>query len=272
MIDAAAHARLLAGYCLDVQPGEQVVVRAGAQAAPLVLALQREILARDAWPILRVALQGSEEGFWAAARGVQLDAHAPLELVEAQTTDAAVSVHSPDNATALADIDPAHLARAARARAPIREASLRRRWNVTLWPVPALAQQAGMGTATFARLVERALFLDRPDPVAAWRALSDRQARLVERLARAREIRIEAPGTDLTLQVEGRTWVNSDGKRNMPSGEVFTGPHETSANGIVRFTIPSSPGGVDVAGVQLRFEDGVVRSRSAGTGPSADEC
>jgi aminopeptidase len=26
----------------------------------------------------------------------------------------------------------------------------------------------------------------------------------------------------------------------------------------VRFTIPASPGGVDVAGVELRFEDGVV--------------
>ena len=35
--------------------------------------------------------------------------------------------------------------------------------------------------------------------------------------------------------------MNSDGKRNMPSGEVFTGPHETSAEGTVRFTVPSSP-------------------------------
>jgi len=94
--------------------------------------------------------------------------------------------------------------------------------------------------------------------VAAWRELSERQARLIERLSRAREIRIEAPGTDLALDVEGRTWVNSDGRRNMPSGEVFTGPHEASATGTVRFTVPTSHAGVAVAGVQLRFEDGVV--------------
>ena len=37
----------------------------------------------------------------------------------------------------------------------------------------------------------------------------------------------------------------------MPSGEVFTGPVETSANGRVRFTIRSSPAGVDVDGVEL---------------------
>ena len=88
----------------------------------------------------------------------------------------------------------------------------------------------------------RALFLDRPDPVAAWRELSSRQAKLVERLADAEEIRIEAEGTDLRLRVAGRTWINSDGRRNMPSGEVFTGPHEESAEGTVRFTIPPARG------------------------------
>ena len=257
-MNAAAHARLLAGYCLDVRPGQQVLVRAGTEAAPLVLALQREILARGGWPLLRLALPGADESWWSAARDEHLDGFAPIERVEAEAVDARVAIHSPDNATALADVDPARLARAARARGPLREAAMRQRWCVTLWPVPALAQQAGLGTAAFARVVEQALFLDRPDPVAAWRELSDRQARLIETLSAAREIRIEAPGTDLTLSVEGRTWVNSDGKRNMPSGEVFTGPHEDSAEGTIHFTVPSSPGGVDVAGVQLRFEGGRV--------------
>jgi aminopeptidase len=44
----------------------------------------------------------------------------------------------------------------------------------------------------------------------------------------------------------------------MPSGEVFTGPLEDTAAGTIRFTVPSSPGGVDVAGVELRFEEGQV--------------
>jgi aminopeptidase len=106
--------------------------------------------------------------------------------------------------------------------------------------------------------VRRALFLDRPDPVAAWQELRDMQERLIERLARARELRIEAEGTDLVLQVEGRTWVNSDGRRNMPSGEVFTGPLEDSAEGRIRFTIPSSPRGVEVADIDLELRAGRV--------------
>ena len=101
---------------------------------------------------------------------------------------------------------------------------MRRRWCATLWPTPAGAQRAGMGTAQFAGFVRRATFLDRDDPAAAWGELRALQDRLIERLSRASELRIEAEGTDLRLSVAGRTWINSDGKRNMPSGEVFTGP------------------------------------------------
>src|SRR3954463_2343886 len=53
----------------------------------------------------------------------------------------------------------------------------------------------------------------------------------------------------------------------MPSGEVFTGPHETSADGRIFFDVPSSPAGVDVAGVTLVFRDGeVVEARARGGG------
>jgi hypothetical protein len=51
----------------------------------------------------------------------------------------------------------------------------------------------------------------------------------------------------------------------MPSGEVFTGPVETSATGRVRFTIPSSPAGVEVSGVELELRGGEV------VGARADE-
>ena len=89
---------------------------------------------------------------------------------------------------------------------------------------------------------------------------------MIERLAPAREIHIETAGTDLRLNVEGRTWINSDGRRNMPSGEVFTGPHEHSANGTIRFDVPSSGRGVDVAGVELTFKDGEVVAAHAHVG------
>jgi aminopeptidase len=140
---------------------------------------------------------------------------------------------------------------------------LKKRWCSTLWPTPAGAALAGLELGEFAQFVASALFLDRPDPVGGWTELHRFQAALIDRLAPARQIRIEAEGTDLTLDVSRRAWVNSDGRRNMPSGEVFTGPHESSATGRIRFTVPSSPAGVDVRGVELEFRDGEVMSATA---------
>jgi aminopeptidase len=264
--DTERFAALLCDYCLDVQPGWQVLVRSTALAAPLLRALHAAVLARDAWPLLRAELPGIDADFYALARDRHLDSFPSIAEAEAAQADAFLAIQAPANTHALVDADPARIARAARSRAPLSELRLAKRWCGTLWPTPAGAQQAGMSDDAFAAFVRGALFLDRDDPAAAWRELGAFQAGLIERLAGARELRIEAEGTDLTLRVAGRRWVNSDGRRNMPSGEVFTGPLEDSANGTIRFTVPSSPGGVAVEDVELTFRDGEVVAARAGRG------
>ena len=108
-----------------------------------------------------------------------------------------------------------------------------------------------------------ACLVDRDDPIAAWQEVATRQARLIARLAGKSEIRLVGPDTDLTFSVAGRTWINDDGKKNMPGGEVFTGPVEDSANGTIRYTYPAVYGGKEVADVRLRFADGRVVEASA---------
>ncbi|MBF6619337.1 MAG: aminopeptidase [Patulibacter sp.] len=265
-IDPAAFADLLVGYCLDPEPGAQVLIRSTELAAPLLLELQRALLQRHAWPLIRVELEGQTEGFFAHAGDRQLDTVAGTHRAEAENADASLSIQAPHALGTLAAIDPERLTRVAHARHPLREIALQRRWATTLWPTPALAEQAGLTLPELQAFVTRAMFLDRPDPVAAWTELRDFQARLIERLQGVRELRILADGTDLTLQVAGRTWVNSDGKRNMPSGEVFTGPIETSAQGTIRYTVPSAPAGFDVSGVELTFRDGEVVAHRADQG------
>ena len=233
-------------------------MRSTSLAAPLLLELQRAILERDGWPLLRIEVPGQTRGFYEQARDWHLDEYPPLALTEAKRVACLLGIQAPDDVRALADLDPARLARASRARQPVREATMKKRWCSTLWPTPAAAEQAGMELDEFEAFVGRALFLDRPDPPAAWAMLRHFQDELITRLAPAAELRLEADGTDLVMRVKGRTWVNSDGRRNMPSGEVFTGPDEASANGRVRFDVPSAPSGVDVAGVELVFREGEV--------------
>ena len=265
-IDPRAFADLLAGYCLEVTPGQQISVRSSTEAAPLLLEVQRAILERDAWPILRIDLPGQTRGFYDHAGDRHLDDISDLALAEAKGADANLGITATADVRELVGVDPAMITRVARARRPLREAIMKKRWCSTLWPTDALAGQAGMPLAEYEAFVSRALFLDQPDPVRSWGGLRTFQAKLIERLKSARDVRIEADGTDLTLRVAGRTWVNSDGKRNMPSGEVFTGPHENSANGRIRFTVRSAPEGVDVDGVELEFADGEVVGARADTG------
>jgi aminopeptidase len=266
VLDPDAFAALLCEWCLEAEAGQQVLVSSTTLAEPLALALHRALLERGAWPLVRLVPTHLQAEFYALAAESQLDGFASVELLEAQTLDARLSIDAPGNTRALAGIDPARISRVMRARAPVLEAVMAKRWAGTQWPTAALAQEAGMSERDYAAFLERALFLDQADPVAAWAGLSARQQALVERLASAREIRIEADGTDLRLRVDGRRWVNSDGRRNMPSGEVFTGPLEDSANGTIRFTIRSSSRGVEVEGAELTFQGGEVVSARADRG------
>ena len=79
------------------------------------------------------------------------------------------------------------------------------------------------------------VFCDKDDPAGEWRKLSDMQQGKVDYLADKKLVVLKGPNIDLQLSIEGRTFINSDGKRNMPSGEIFTGPVEDSINGWVRF-------------------------------------
>ena len=265
MIDPDAFAALLCDWCLEASEGQQVLVATTTLAGSLIDALHRAILVRRAWPLMRTARPSQAEDFYELASERQLDSFPPVELVEIEQIDSYLRIDAPANLRALSGVDPERIARALRARAPIRNARVARRWCGTLWPTGALAQEAGMSERDYSAFLSRALFLDRPDPVQAWHELSHRQQRLIDRLAGVREIRIEAEGTDLTLRVDGRTWINSDGRRNMPSGEVFTGPIEDSANGTIRFTIPSNRE-VEVEDVVLRLRDGEVVEASARRG------
>ena len=127
-----------------------------------------------------------------------------------------------------------------------------------------------MSFADFAAFVERALFLDRDDPVAAWGGLRAFQAELIDRLRQARELRIEAEGTDLTLSVKGRTWVNSDGRRNMPQRRGLHRPARDVGQRPHPLRHPVAPPPASTSpGVELEFRDGEVVAARADAGRRA---
>ncbi|WP_034384667.1 aminopeptidase [Deinococcus sp. YIM 77859] len=261
--DPTRHAALLSDYCLGAGAGERLLVAGGTAALPLVREVTRALLMRGARPVVRLEYPGQDDDFAELASDAVLDSIHPADLADVEALDGSLRILTPEPGTVG---DAARRARLTAARAPIAAVRARKKWSLTLFPTPHAAAQAGMTAAEFGAFVMRAMFLDRTDPVAAWGEVREMQARLIERLSRADTVRLEAPGTDLTLRVGGRGWANSDGKRNMPSGEVFTGPIENSAEGVVTFTVPASYGGQMVRGVRLVFRAGEVVEASAEEG------
>jgi aminopeptidase len=260
-------ARVLVDYSVEVREGEQVAVFGEVGAEPLIKALYTRLLQVGAVPVLQVQLPGMQELFFEHAGEVHYKSIPSIRRFVAEEADAEIGIKAPSNTRALANVDPARQRALAELNKPLSEIMLEKnRWVLTLFPTEALAQEANMGLAAYEEFAFGAMGLNEDDPVRYWQEKSREQARLKERLEEAREIRLVGPGTDLTLSVEGRKFVNSAGRRNMPCGEVFTGPIEDSANGHVYFGVPAAIGGREVAGVSLRFREGKVVKAGAEKG------
>lgn len=258
---------LLLDYCTEVEPGDVVSLNVETPASDLARALVRGVLMRGGEPLLRLSYPEWTQDLVECASEDLLVSPPRVALDEVRATDVWIRVAAQVNSRALQEADPTRLGRLQTRMLPVQDHRIRHtRWVGTLYPTAAGAQDAGMSLDAYERFVFGAMHLFDEDPAQAWRALADHQARLIERLSRAEEVRIRAEGTDLRLRVGGRTWMNSAGHKNMPSGEVFTGPVEDSAEGVISFDVPSFVSGAVVRGVTLRFEGGEVVESSAEAG------
>jgi aminopeptidase len=260
-------ARILVDYSIEAGEGDQVLVSAEVGAGPLIRALYAQLLQVGATPVTQIGLPGMQELFFEHAQELHYKEIPQVTYAIHKGVDAQIGIRAPSNTRALANIDPEKQQMLQKRNKPLSEMMLEKdRWVLTLFPTEALAQEAHMSLSEYEEFAFEAMGLYEEDPVRYWSEKAAEQERLKERLEEAREIRIFGPETDLTLSVEGRTFVNSAGMRNMPCGEVFTGPIEDSANGTVYFGVPAAIAGREISGVRLRFEEGKVVEASAERG------
>jgi aminopeptidase len=265
-------ADVVVNYSLPLAEGDTVLIQGPSLAEELIVELVRAATRAGAIPRVRATVQGTDEAYLSRASDEQLDHLPPWALEEMGSIDARISVVGAWNTRELTGVDPAKLARRSRAAQPLmgqfmeRSAAGELKWCVTAFPCDAFAQDAGMSLDAYADFVYRAGWLDTDDPVGAWKTYATRLSALAEKLASVKTLRVVGDGTDLTVGVEGRTWIASKGTHNFPDGEVFTGPVETATTGEVRFSFPAIMGGREVEDVRLRFEDGRVVESSAASG------
>jgi aminopeptidase len=269
-IERWAHA--LVHYCLSVKPGETVAIHATPLALPLIEAVYRELLQVGAYPLPVIELENLEEVLLREGNDDQLTMPSPILSALAEHIDARLTIGSHSNTKALSGVDPARAAKRRQAYSDVRNTFRTReqagsfRWCYTLYPTSGYAQDANMSLHEFEEFIFDVCFLSDPDPIARWKELSGQQQYLVDWLAGHRRVHILGEGTDLSLSIKDRIFINSDGKRNFPSGEFFTGPVENSAHGVIQFDIPSTYDGRASEGVRLVFREGRVVEANARQG------
>jgi aminopeptidase len=257
-----ALADVLVSYSADLRPGQTVALVGPVPATPLLLALYERALAAGAHPYILAEFPEATELLLRHGDDAQLAHVSPLQEAMVDGFDSIMRIMAPANTRTLSGADPvkqrAALAgqREVRGRMIARMTDGRHRDLITLFPTPALAQEADMSLSDYEDFVFRACRLHTPDPVAAWREQSATQQRLVDWLRGKERMQISGPGIDLELGIAGRGFINADGKVNFPDGEIFTSPEEDATRGHVTISYPAVFNSREVNEVELWFEAG----------------
>ena len=260
------HADVLVDWSARVEAGDDVVVSVAEDAHDLGVAVGEKLGAVGANVTTLYASAEMSRAYLKAHDG-EFDDEASVDRAMFEAADVFLSLGGGRNTTATADV-PSDIRRAySKARADVREARMDTDWVSTVHPTRSLAQQAGMAYEEYQDFVYDAVLRD-------WETLADEMANMKEILDDGDEVRLiterdDAPDTDVTMRIDGRTAVNSAASvaydsHNLPSGEVFTAPYGTE--GEAYFDVPMTINATRVRNVHLVFEEGEVVDFSAETG------
>jgi len=258
------YAKLLAGYCLELQKGEQVYVKSTYTAEPLLQCFYEEALKAGAHVEFDISMRNLSAIYLEHARKHQLEHVSPLRKHVFENFDAYLAIRAPFDKYELQNADPAKMKLSQEAGRAIKETYMRRTGSGEMkrclceYPTAAGAAHARMSLPEYEYFVFNACYLFEDDSEEKWLEVRQRQQGLVDYLDKVKAIRYQSPQVDITFKVAGRKWINSDGRSNMPSGEVFTAPVEDSGNGKIRFTVPTIYQGQEVEGLELEVKDGEV--------------
>ncbi len=129
---------------------------------------------------------------------------------------------------------------------------------------PERASSYGLDYAAWRQMILDAASVD-------FTAVSRKGRKVADLLSREDDVEIAAPtGTHLTLRLKGRDAVNDDAivdaqdlkaktssfMTNVPPGQAYVAPDETSAEGVLVADLPTPYLGTFVRGLKLTFEDG----------------
>lgn len=270
----AKYADLLINYCLAVKPNDRVFINSSFIAEPLLAEIATACYKAGGMPYFHIELNGLKKGLIKYGSDSQLSTVDPFKKLAFEQFECYLNVraHLRRSDNVFGKNDPERYKIYQKNKAELHQLYFDRIGNGSLrrclcqYPTQLAADEADMTLEEYEKFVFQSCYLFDESPVEKWLEVRAEQQRYVDRLNCADIIQYVGKNIDITFSVKGRTWINSDGRANMPSGEVFSAPIEDSVNGWVYFSYPTIFLGKDVRGVRLEVSNGMVASWTAEEG------
>ncbi len=256
MVDKHKLAKLadvITNYSIAVKKGEKILLRGyGFDSYPLIKELYRECIKAGAIQVdVRFSHDEMSKVFFDHANKEQMEYLSDLDKKVAESYDAMVQIVADANPYEMTDVDIKKIQTVQKSRKILGEILHKKRWCLFYYPTIASAMLAKKSLDEWEEFVFDSCLLN-------WKEEEKMQIKFKELMLKVKEVRVTGEETDMTLSIAGQKWKTCCGKRNLPDGEIFTAPVRTSANGTIRFNVPTHYQSQDFDWVKLWMKDGKV--------------
>ena len=244
---------------------DKVLVRAEVGAMPLAQAVYERLLDKKYNPLLRfIAPEGFQRALYSKADDKQLAFIPAGEEAFQKDLNGLIALRAPEDLTALKNVDPARIGKAAVARKNLKEILDRTEqegkfsWTLCNYPTKELADKAGLTLKEYANQIVKACFLNEKNPVAKWKEVMRQIGDIGEWLSKLNMQRLHVQSAHMDFEVlmgEKRKFVSGSG-HNIPSFEIFTSPDWRGTRGVYFADLSSYRSGNYVKGMRLEFKNG----------------
>lgn len=244
-------------HSLKIQKGEKILISALDDGTALVNALVEGAYACGAVPFVSLELASVRRALLEGATQEQLELMAKPEAMLMAEMDCYALVDAPRNTSEFSQLSQEKQALYTKYyKSQISAAKKRLRWVTLTYPNASMAQNAGMSEEAFTDYYFDLMTMD-------YAKLEKASLPMALRMRAADQVRIVAPGTDLTVSLKGFTALIAAGEHNLPDGEIASTPVRDSMNGTISFNIPSMHNGFLFTDVKLTFRNGELVDASA---------
>jgi aminopeptidase len=245
-------ARLLVNFSTRTRPKDVVLIDAYDLPSEMTIAMVRAVREAKAVPLVQTTQWRVSREMAREASKSQLRLVASHDLARMKKVDVYIGLRASENISEMADVPAERMKLISKIMKPVLDQRVKKtRWCVLRWPLPAMAQLAGMSTEQFENFFFDVCTVDYAKMQPGMKALKA----LMEKTDL---VEIRGPGTDLRFSIKNIPAITCGGNYNIPDGEVFTAPVKNSVQGHVTFNAPTIYQGIGFDGIRLEFKDGKI--------------